>query len=83
MTKASKLAAVPAPVEPTAEPVEALRTDVPTIRDEFAMRIAATLIGAIVQRGGTYAVEDAYGDDDLMKTAYFYADMAMRVRAQP
>jgi hypothetical protein len=82
LTKTTKPAAAPAPTpnEPVAD--SSVR-ETPDLRDEFAMRIAAGLIGAVVQRGGTYAVEDAYGDDDLMKTAYFYADMAMRVRVAP
>lgn len=80
MTKTTKSAAATAPAAPIDTPANPLETV--TLRDEFAMRIAASVAGAIIQRGGVAAVASAYRDDQLMETAYFYADMALRVRAK-
>lgn len=80
MTKATKPATAPAPTE-QGESKSPVVNDTSTLRDEFAMRVAAAIVSGIVQRGGTTAVASAYRDDQLMETAYYYADSAMRVRA--
>lgn len=51
-----------------------------SVRDEFAMRLAAAIVTGIVQRGGVNAIAAAFIDDDLMRMAYGYADSAMRAR---
>ena len=56
--------------------------EVPTIRDEFAMRAMAAILTGIAMRGGMAAIATESSDDHVLKTAYGFADMAMGVRAQ-
>lgn len=74
MTKVSKPAAAP--------PIE--RDEVPSgnalLRDEFAMRAMAAIIGSVVNRGGMSALSLAGTPESLLTTAYEFADSAMRVR---
>jgi hypothetical protein len=80
VTRTPKQAAAPAP-----EPSEPLRgAPIPegqaTIRDEFAMRAMAAILGGIATSGGLAGVSIVACNDDLLKKAYDFADSAMRVR---
>ena len=55
--------------------------ELPTIRDEFAMRAMSAILTGIATRGGMAAIATESGDDHVLETAYRFADMAMGVRA--
>lgn len=83
MTKTRTPAAPPAPTEPTgAEAKAAALAETPSLRDEFAMRMAAAIVNGIVSRGGLQAFDgDATMRAAVIATAYDLADIAMGVRA--
>ena len=69
-------------VPPATDDVEtpAPGVELPSIRDEFAMRAMAAIISGIVNRGGTAALSLAGTPESLLTTAYEFADAAMGVR---
>lgn len=78
MTRGIKNVAAPAPIEAEAE----VPSGNALLRDEFAMRAMAAIVGGVVARGGLPAVSTVLCDDSLLQSAYDLADSAMRVRAK-